>query len=252
MDSNLLLPSTMALPDSAQLKLLARATLCFFLLASVFEDHCSGQEPQLIVAPIPKLEALEEAHPSAPFSGDAAFAPETHPFATAVRRAARTQQTGRSRFEFDRAVLTLGLVQGASELFDGATTRYFLHHCSTCTEVDPVSHFLLGSRPAWAGMIAAGSVEALAATFLNEGMRNSRHKFVRRCAPLVPLLLTGTHLVEGSRNLSLKNEFYCTTPGYIVAGVHCVLPSSASTGIAGISLPGLSPNPARISLLHFK
>jgi hypothetical protein len=245
MDSDLLLPSTVALPDSAQLKLLARATLCFFLLASVFGDHCSGQEPKLIVAPIPKLEALEEPHPSAPFSGDEAFA-------TAVRQAARPQRTGCSRFEFDGAALTLGLVQGASELFDGATTRYFLHHCSTCTEVGPVSHFLLGSRPTWAGMIAAGSVEALAATFLNEAMRHSRHKFVRRCAPLVPLLLTGTHLVEGSRNLSLKNEFYCTTPGYIVAGVHCVLPSSASTGIAGISLPALWPNPAKISLLHFK
>ncbi len=241
----------MALPDSAQLKLLARATLCLFLLASVFGDHCSGQEPKLIVAPIPKLEALEECHPSPP-CGDVAFVPETHPFATAVRQAARPQRARRLRFEFDRAVLTLGLVQGASELFDGATTRYFLHQCSTCTEVDPVSHFLLGSRPTWAGMIAAGSVEALAATFLNEAMGHSRHKFVRRCAPLVPLLLTGTHLVEGSRNLSLKNEFYCTTPGYIVAGVHCVLPSSASTGIAGISLPGLSPNPAKISLLHFK
>jgi hypothetical protein len=100
-------------------------------------------------------------------------------------------------------------------------------------------------------MIAAGAVEALAATFLNEARRHSRHKFVRRCAPRVPLLLTGTRLVEGSWNLSLKDEFCCTTPGY-VAGVHCVLPSSASTGIAGISLPALSPNPAKISLLHFK
>jgi hypothetical protein len=242
----------MALPNSAQVKLLARATLSFFLFALIFGNPCRGQEPKLTAAPIPKLGALEESDSFAPFNEDVAFAPETHPFATAVRQAAGPQRAGRSRFEFDRAVLTLGLVQGASELFDGATTRYFLHHCSTCTEVDPVSHFLLGSRPTWAGMIAAGSVEALAATLLNEAMRHSRHKFVRRCAPLVPFLLTGTHLVEGSRNLSLKNEFYCATPGYIVAGVHCVLPLSASTGITGISLLGLSPNPAKISLPHFK
>jgi acyl-CoA thioesterase len=142
-----------------------------------------------------------------------AFAPETHLIAAPVPTFARPRRPRRSRSALDRAVITLGLVQGASDLFDGATTRYFLHHCSTCTEVDPVSHFLLGSRPTWTGMIAAGSVEALAATYLAQSMRHSRHKFVRQCAPLVPLLLTGIHVVEGSRNLSQRNEFYCTTPG---------------------------------------
>jgi hypothetical protein len=55
-------------------------------------------------------------------------------------------------------------------------------------------------------MIAAGSVEALATTFLNEAIRHSRHKFVRRCAPPVPLRLTATYLVEGSRNLSAEKR----------------------------------------------
>lgn len=239
----------MALPNSTQLKLLARAALSFFVLASILGHPCSGQEPKLIVAPIPKLEVLEEPHPFSPISEDASLTPRLS--APAPKLASR--RGGRdSHFALDRAVITLGLVQGASELFDGATTRYFLHHCSTCTEVDPISHFLLGSRPTWTGMIAAGSVEALAVTYLDQGMRHSRHKFVRQCAPLVPLLLTGIHVAEGSRNLSLRNEFYCTTSGYIVIGSYCQLPSSAPTGIVGASLPGLLPNPVRISLRHFK
>jgi hypothetical protein len=242
----------MALPNSTQFKLVARATLTFFLLASVLGHPSSGQEPKLIVAPMPKLEALEEPHPFAPFNDDVAFAPGTYRRSVPVGSLRAPRRAGRSHFELDRAVITLGLVQGASELFDGATTRYFLRHCSTCTEVDPVSHFLLGSRPTWVGMIVAGSVEALAATYVNQGMRHSRHKFVRQCAPLVPLLLTGIHFIEGARNLPLKNEFYCTTPGYIVVGSHCLLPPSTPTGIAKVLLPGFSANPTRISLLHFK
>jgi hypothetical protein len=148
----------------------------------------------------------------------------------------------------DRTAIVFGLVQGTSEVFDGVTTKYFLHHCSTCTEMDPVSHSLLGSRPTWTGMIAAGSVEAFAATYLNQGMRHSPHKFVRRFAPLVPLLLTGIHLIEGARNPSLKNNYYCVNPGYIlVDDSHCVAPSSAPP--VTISLPGLSANPTRILLL---
>ena len=153
----------------------------------------------------------------------------------------------RPRFALDRAAIVLGLVQGTSEVFDGVTTKYFLHHCSTCIEMDPVSHSLLGSRPTWTGMIAAGSVEAFAATYLNQGMRHSPHKLVRQCAPLVPLLLTGIHLIEGARNPSLKNNYYCVNPGYIlVDDSHCVAPSSAPP--VTTSLPGLSANPSRISL----
>lgn len=115
--------------------------------------------------------------------------------------------------------------------------------------MDPVSHSLLGSRPTWTGMIAAGSVEAFAATYLNQGMRHSSHKFVRQCAPLVPLLLTGIHLIEGARNPSLKNNYYCANPGYIlIDDSYCVAPSSAPP--VSTSLPGGPANPPRILLLR--
>jgi hypothetical protein len=204
---------------------------------------------------VPKLEALEaleDLDPSSSLSTKATFTPEPHFISAPTPKFRVPRLEHRSRFALDRPAIALGLTEGVSELFDGITTKYFLHHCSTCIEIDPISHSLLGSRPTWAGMIAAGSVEALAATYLNQGMRHSRHKFVRQCSPLVPLLLTGIHFIEGARNLPLKNEFYCTTPGYIVVGSHCLLPPSTPTGIASVLLPGLSANPARISLLHFK
>jgi len=97
-------------------------------------------------------------------------------------------------------------------------------------------------------MIAAGSVEAFAATYLNQGMRHSPHKFLRRCAPLLPLLLTGIHLIEGARNPYLRNNYYCVNPGYIlVDDSYCVAPSSTPPVTA--SLPGRSANPSRISFL---
>jgi hypothetical protein len=119
---------------------------------------------------------------------------------------APAEEMGRRRFSLDRTAISIGLVQAASELYDGVTTRYFLHHCSDCIEGDPLSHFLLGSRPTWARMITVGSIEGFATTYLHQYMRRSSHKMVRRCAPLAPLVVTGVHLVEGSRNLSLKNN----------------------------------------------
>jgi hypothetical protein len=245
----------MALPNSTQLKLSARAALSFFLFVSTFGDPTRGQEPILIAAPVPKLEELESLESLNLFvslSTMPTLTPEPHFVSGPTPKLRAPRLVRRSRFALDRPAIALGLTEGVSELFDGITTKYFLHHCSTCIEMDPISHSLLGSRPTWAGMIAAGSVEALAATYVNQGMRHSRHKFVRQCAPLVPLLLTGIHFIEGARNLPLKNEFYCTTPGYIVVGSHCLLPPSKPTGIASVLLPGLSPHPARISLLHFK
>ena len=100
-------------------------------------------------------------------------------------------------------------------------------------------------------MIAAGSVEAFAATYLSQSMRHSPHKFLRRCAPLVPLLLTGIHLIEGAHNLSLKNNFYCANPGYVLTSDHhCVMLSSSPAG--SVSPPGLSGNRASISLSRWK
>jgi hypothetical protein len=230
-----------------QIRILLRATLSLSLLSSAIGHLGYAQEAKAIDSPIPTLEALEGIHPLVPLSAGAAFAPDPHPIST-PRPIFHGPTIGRSRFRLalDRTAVVFGLVQGTSELFDGLTTKYFLRHCSTCTEMDPVSHSLLGSRPTWTGMIAAGSVEAFAATYLNQGMRHSPHRFVRQCAPLVPLLLTGIHLIQGARNLSLKNNYYCVNPGYVLVNdSYCVAPSSAPP--VTTSLPGLSANPSRIS-----
>jgi hypothetical protein len=231
-----------------QIRILLRATLSFSLLSTAIGHLAYAQEARVIDSPTPTLEALEGTHPFVPLSAAAAFVPDPHLNSTPGLIIRRPAGRNRSGFALDRTAIILGLVQGTSEVFDGVTTKYFLHHCSTCIEMDPVSHFLLGSRPTWTGMIAAGSVEAFAATYLNQGMRHSPHKFVRQCAPLVPLLLTGIHLLEGARNPFLKNNYYCVNPGYLlVDDSYCVAPSSAPPLTA--SLPGLSANPSRISLL---
>ena len=231
-----------------QIRLLSRATLSLSLLSSAIGHLAYAQEAKVIDSPIPTLEALEGIHPFVPLSANATSAPDSHLSSRLGPTVYGLARGRRSPFALDRTAIVFGLVQGTSEVFDGVTTKYFLHHCSTCTEMDPVSHSLLGSRPTWTGMIAAGSVEAFAATYLNQGMRHSPHKFVRRFAPLVPLLLTGIHLIEGARNPSLKNNYYCVNPGYIlVDDSHCVAPSSAPP--VTISLPGLSANPTRILLL---
>jgi hypothetical protein len=230
-----------------QIRALSRATLSLSLLSSAIGHLGYAQEAKVIDSPVPTLEALEGTHLLVPLpvSAGAAFAPDPHLIATPGPIVHGAARWSRSRFALDRTAIVFGLVQGTSEVFDGVTTKYFLHHCSTCSETDPVSHSLLGSRPTWTGMIAAGSVEAFAATYLNQSMRRSAHKFVRRCAPVVPLLLSGIHLIEGARNLSLKNNYYCVNPGYIlVDDSRCVARSSAPP--VTTSLPGLSANPSRI------
>jgi hypothetical protein len=231
-----------------QIRLLSRATLSLSLLSSAIGHLAYAQEAKATDSPIQTIEALEGIHPFVPLSAAAAFAHDPHLISTPGPIVHGPAGRNHSRLALDRTAIVFGLVQGTSEVFDGVTTKYFLHHCSTCTEMDPVSHSLLGSRPTWTGMIAAGSVEAFAATYLNQGMRHSPHKFVRHCAPLVPLLLTGIHLIEGARNPSLKNNYYCVNPGYIlVDGSHCVAPSSAPP--VNVPAPGGPANPSRILLL---
>jgi hypothetical protein len=228
-----------------QIRLLSRAALSISLLSSATGVLAYAQEAKSIDSQVPTLEALEGVHPFVPLSAVAAFAPDPYLISTPSPIVHGPARWNRYRFALDRTAIVFGVVQGTSELFDGVTTKYFLHHCSTCIEMDPVSQSLLGSRPTWTGMIAAGSVEAFAATYLNQGMRHSPHKFVRQCAPLVPLLLTGIHLIQGARNLSLKNNYYCVYPGYIlVDDSYCEAPSSAPP--VTTSLPGLSVNPSRI------
>jgi len=212
----------------------------FLILAALHQNTAHCQEVKWTDLPAPQLEALEDVHSYPLFAVTANFPtppnlvrpppPELKPPSP---RHARAEGRERSRFALDRPVLILGLVQGTSALYDGFTTKYFLHHCSSCVEVDPLSHFLLGSKPTWGGMIAAGSLETIATAYLHQSMRRSPHKFLRSVAPLVPLVSIGIHLIEGSRNLPLKNLFYCTTPGYVVVGSVCILPPS----VAGSSSP---------------
>jgi hypothetical protein len=235
-----------------QLKLLARAALRLIFLFCTCGYPTPGQEPKLIVAPVPQLEALEASEDLDPFVWLATkpnFTPEPG-FIPAPPKPRVPRLVRRSPFALDHPAMAFGLMEGASELFDGVTTKYFLHHCSTCIERDPVSRMLLGARPTWPSMIGAGSMEVFAAMYLNQSMRRSRHKFVRRCAPLVPFVLTGIHLIEGAHNLSLKNNFYCANPGYVLTrDNHCATPTPVPAGSAP---PALSGNPPRISLPHGK
>jgi hypothetical protein len=237
--------------NSSFLRILARVLGSFLVLASLHQRILHAQEAKLIDLPVPKLETLEDVHSFAHLATAANFMVEPDLIATPTPKLQSPKRFRHSRFALDRPAALLGLAQGASELYDGFTTKYFLHHCSTCSEVDPVSHFLLGSKPAWRGMLAAGSLEVIATTYLHQSMRRSPHKFVRRCAPLSPLLLTGIHLIEGSRNLALKNLFYCTTPGYVVVGSVCILPPRVQTGSSASPMSGPSPGATKMTFLRF-
>jgi hypothetical protein len=70
----------------------------------------------------------------------------------------RSHPGGRSRFALDHQSLKIGLIQGGAELYDGFSTRYFVHRCRPCTEADPASRLLLGPRPNWTGMLVFGSL----------------------------------------------------------------------------------------------
>ena len=104
-------------------------------------------------------------------------------------------------FSLDRTSLKLGAIQGGTEFYDGITTRHFVHHCKSCVEADPMSRLLLGPRPTWKSMIAFGSIEALATSYVHQRMSRSSHGFARRMAPWVPLAIIGMHAIEGTRNV---------------------------------------------------
>jgi hypothetical protein len=210
--------------------LFARVAGSFLVLASLHASTTQSQEAKLTDSPIPKLEALEDVYSFPPFAIPIILTAGPIPILTPTPKIQPPKYIRRSRFALDRPVMILGVVHGSSALYDGFTTRYFLHHCSTCVEVDPVSHFLLGSKPGWGGMIAGGSLEVFASTYLHQTMRHSPHKFIRLSAPLAPLALIAVHLVEGSRNLPLKNVLYCVDPAYVLAGSACVLPSPSPDG----------------------
>ena len=122
----------------------------------------------------------------------------------------------------DRKSLVFGLVQGGAEIFDGVTTRYFIHHCSLCFENDPMSRLLLGTHPSWGKMIPMGIGEAALSTYSYRRLSHSPNRLLRGAAPFVPIGLTAVHVIEGARNITLKNNYRCADPGYVVVGAICV------------------------------
>jgi hypothetical protein len=44
------------------------------------------------------------------------------------------------------------------------------------------------------------------------------------------------HVIEGARNITLKNKYHCADPGYMVVGAMCVpTPAPVLTGGVGAS-----------------
>jgi hypothetical protein len=125
----------------------------------------------------------------------------------------------RPRFALDRASVTLGLLQGGVELFDGVATHRFVRTpgCPYCVEVDPICRLFLGPKPTWPRMLTLGTMEAFGGAYLHQGMRRSPHKLVRWLAPVVPLTLTGIHLEQGLRIFAAStNPCSPLGPGYSV------------------------------------
>jgi hypothetical protein len=229
---------------------MARSSFAFALLFFVQLGSASllcAQDQALSVSPMPETESIGDAGwrayvaalPSAP-------TPKIEPAANASieqqqRLLRKISPEGGHRFYWlDRKALTYGMVLGGAEIFDGVTTRYFIHHCSHCYEDDPMSRLLMGSHPSWGKMIPAGMVEAVAATYSYKRLSRSPHRFIRAAAPLVPVGLTAVHVIEGTRNISLKNKYRCADPGYVVVGTFCVIaPPAVMTGVTGVAGGGL-------------
>lgn len=204
-----------------------------------------AQDVALPVSPISAIEVPDDAGlrayiatlPSAP-------TPNVEPAApTILQGQSPTQgptEQGHAFFWLDRRSLTCGLVQGSAEIFDGVTTRYFLHHCSLCFENDPMSRLLLGTHPSWGKMIPMGVAEAGVSAYSYRRLSRSPNRFLRAAAPLVPMGLTAVHVIEGARNVTLKNKYRCADPGYVVVGAVCVPgPQPILTGAVGASGRGL-------------
>jgi hypothetical protein len=189
----------LAIPQQ-QRKIFPRAIAGSLFFTAFFCGHAThAQESNFAPPPAPKPEALEKVH--------------------------------HSRFALDRTAVTFGLVQGGAELFDGFTTRYFVHHCSSCVEVDPASRLLLGARPNWTGMLVFGSLEAVATTYAHQTMRSSSNKFIRRIAAITPISIIGVHLIAGAVNLSIlpsPESSTCSPPADVAISKQCPSPSSAN------------------------
>jgi hypothetical protein len=173
-------------------------------------------------APVPKFEAAASA---------IVQPPSPTPVST---------EHGHAFYWLDGKSLTHGLVQGGAEIFDGVTTRYFIHHCSHCFENDPMSRLLLGTHPSWSRMIPMGFAEAAVATYSYRSLSHSPNRILRAAAPFVPVGLTAVHVIEGTRNITLKNKYRCADPGFVVMGAVCAPGPVANLGnVPGAAGSGL-------------
>jgi hypothetical protein len=208
-----------------------------FALLLLAELGCASllcaQDDALSVSPMPEMESIGDAGLRAYVAGlPSAPTPKIEPAANAsIEQQQRSlgqisPERSHQFYWLDRRSLTYGLVQGGAEIFDGATTRYFIHHCSHCYEDDPMSRLLMGKHPTWGKMIPMGIGEAAFSAYSYRRMSRSPNRFLRGAAPLVPLGLTAIHMIEGARNIGLKNRYRCADAGYVVAaaaaGAVCV------------------------------
>lgn len=170
--------------------------------------------PRLIFGSLAAITAL---YGRALYGQDASFILPAAP----KLEAPKAKTPPRSRFPLDRASLSLGLLQGGAELFDGIGTHRFVHapFCRSCTEGDPVCRLFLGPRPTWPRMLTLGAIEDFGAAYLHQSMRRSPHKLWRWLAPVAPLTLIGIHLDQGiSVFTASTNPCSALGPGYIVVG----------------------------------
>jgi hypothetical protein len=217
----------------------------FFLIAGfATATPLPAQDDALSISPVSETESIGdtglrayvETLPSAP-------TPKVEPGASAViqthSQTATPVEKTRPFYWLDRKSLVFGLAQGGAEVFDGVTTRYFIHHCSLCFENDPMSRLLLGTHPSWDKMVPVGIGEAVLSTYSYQRMSHSPNRVLRGAAPLVPIGLTAVHVIEGARNITLKNKYRCADPGYIVVGAVCVAaPAPVLSGAAGAGAGG--------------
>jgi hypothetical protein len=101
----------------------------------------------------------------------------------------------------DKRVIVLTAVQTGALVFDGVTTRQFLHR--GYTEVDPVARVFLGSKPTWGRMAPLGAVQAAAGMWIAERMAMSRHPWVRRFWWLPQVLGTAGNAAATAHNIAL-------------------------------------------------
>jgi hypothetical protein len=213
----------------------------FFIAGFAAAKPLRAQDDALSISPVLDTELVGDAGLRAHFAAlPSAPTPKVQPAISAViqtkSQIATPVEKTRPFYWLDRKSLMFGLAQGGAEVFDGVTTRYFIHHCSLCFENDPMSRLLLGTHPPWGKMVPIGIGEALASTYSYRRLSHSRNRILREAAPLMPIGLTAVHVIEGARNITLKNKYHCADPGYMVVGAMCVpTPAPVLTGGAGAS-----------------